>query len=513
MSEKHLTEPPWKVLVTKQGVKDIGLGKALVAYGNLDATKEPAKALDGLKEIAELAVKLKKANSAKGEVVDHLDEVLKEVKKTTPGLEARVKSLATATEELPVASTKPAEAAPAPAKAAAAVKPAEEDPGEELEAADFRQDLKHKMISALAQVKARAPGEPEQQKEPKPQLQFMAYLAGTNCAVVVTRAAGSATKKLLTEIAAGASGGKFVHGECVFEKNTHTFVLQEVPTGLAKRLAAALHTETGQKYKVRVRNTDGSVDLDSDTDVDADGDKAQAPPPVAPVANAEETAKFTARFKALQPDMLKAIATKTPQSDEVRRHAAEAGKLANQKDFPQAHGALDALEALLKQVLATVVPPAASPPKTSAAPPAAAASEPAAPRKPIKLSTYLSGRGNLRAARENAAKELQRLQQVILTKAKDEPFYQEIEAKSQRLFDYLAPIDDSVVNKLDEAGRCVDQEKQDELNQKVRELIQKQLASLRGHPLASFVQNNPFGKFIIKQPLEVTLSALDKQLS
>src|SRR6266481_2099296 len=228
MSEKHLTELPWKTLVTKQGVKDIGLGKALAAYSNLDAIKEPAKTLEALKEIAELAVKLKKANPAKEDVADHLDEMVKEVKKTTPVLEARVKS-----------------AAATAAKAAAAAKPAEEDDDEELEAAEFKKDLKRQMVSALAQVKARAPGDPEQQKEPKPQLQFMAYLAGKTSAVIVARRVGSATKKLLPDIAGGASGGKFIQGECIFEKNSHTFVLDTVPGGVAKKLAAALVAETG----------------------------------------------------------------------------------------------------------------------------------------------------------------------------------------------------------------------------------------------------------------------------
>jgi hypothetical protein len=129
------------------------------------------------------------------------------------------------------------------------------------------------------------------------------------------------------------------------------------------------------------------------------------------------------------------------------------------------------------------------------------------------LSTYLSGRANLRAARENATKELQRLQQTIVTKCAGEPFFKDVEAKSQKLFEFLAPIDDSVINKLDEAGKCPDPELQAELNKKVRELIQRQLSALRGHALASFVQKNPFGKFVIMQPLEVTLSALDKQLS
>jgi hypothetical protein len=119
-----------------------------------------------------LAVKLKKANPAKEEVVAHLDEVVKEVKKTTPNLEARIKAAAAAT-------------AAAPANPAAAAKPAEEDEDEDQEAAEFKKDLKKQLVSALAQVKLRAPGDPESRKRSQAQLKFMAYLAGKSCAVVV----------------------------------------------------------------------------------------------------------------------------------------------------------------------------------------------------------------------------------------------------------------------------------------------------------------------------------------
>src|ERR1035438_9808057 len=118
------------------------------------------------------------------------------------------------------------------------------------------------MVTAMAQVRARPP-------EDAGQLLFMAYLAGKNNAVIVAKKVGGATKKLLAEIA-GASGGKLLRGECIFEKSAHTFVSARVPGGLAKKLAAALLAETGQKYKVRVRSIDGSVDLDSETDVDPD---------------------------------------------------------------------------------------------------------------------------------------------------------------------------------------------------------------------------------------------------
>jgi hypothetical protein len=418
MSEKHLTEKPWKELAGKQGIKDLGLQKSLAAYFNVNAVKEPARAVEVLKEISELAIKVKKTSTAKADVVDYLDEVLKEVKKILPALEAKAKA------------------------AVEAESTTTEEEGEEAEAEKFKKDLKQQMVGALAQVKMRAPGDPEQEKEPKPQLQFMAYLTSKVSSVIVAKKVGAATRKLLMEIAGGASGGKYATGECIFEKNAHTFVCDPVPGGLAKKLSVALQTETTAKYKVRARSADGSMVLDSDTDVDPDAASATAAAPKPP--------------------------------------AADAPKAATQK-------------------------PSVAPPQPTG--------HTETTVKEIKLSTYLSGRKNLRTAREQAEKELKRLQQAILAKAADEPFYKEVEAKSQKLMDYLVPIDDAVANKLDDAGRCTDPEEQTTKNQEVRKLIQKQLTALHSHPLAGFVEKNPFGKFIIKQPLEVTLSALDKQLS
>lgn len=511
MSEKHLTEQPWKVLATKHGVKDTNLQKALAAYGKLDAAKEPRAAVDALKEMSELAVKAKKVNSAKEELVDYLDEIIKEIKKITPGLESKAGSSGTSTVSKST-DTKPP---------VAAAKAAEEQDEEEQEAAEFKKDLKKQMIGALAQVKLRAPDPADE--EPKPQMQFMVYLAGDVCAVIVARKVGAGTKRLLPEIAGGGGGGKFFSGECIFEKNAHTFVLEQVPGGLRPKIEKALQIETGTKYKARVRSADGATVEDSE-------DTASIPKPPSAVPPAPESAgemtKFMTRLKALQPDIVKASGTKTPEAEEVKRRAQEAGAFANKKDFQHAYQELEAVESLIKKALTASAAPAAAPappppPAQPAAPkPAAPPPDPPQPsgdtntqKKPVKLSTYLTGRSNLRTARENAAKELERLQQAILAKAVDEPFYKEVEAKSKKLLDYLAPIDDAVANQLDAAGRCADPEEQEEMNKRLRELIQKQLASLRNHPLAGFVQSNPFGKFIVRQSLEVTLSALEKQLS
>jgi len=147
----------------------------------------------------------------------------------------------------------------------------EEDEEEAKEAAEFRKNLKARMTGALAQVRTLAPraGEP-----PKPQLRFIAYLAGKTAAVLVAKKVGPAMKKMLVEIA-GATSGKLVDGDCIFEKNVHTFVLETVPGGLAKKLAEALRAETGTAYKVRVRTPDDSVseegEIEAETGPDAPG--------------------------------------------------------------------------------------------------------------------------------------------------------------------------------------------------------------------------------------------------
>jgi len=496
MSEKHLTELPWKTLAVKQGVKDLGLQKALSAYAKVDPDKDAAEALKVLEEVNGIVLKLKKIKPPLSEdVVDYLDEIIREVKKTTPVLEGRIKAGAQA------AAAEKAKAASEEKAAAKAGSGEDEDDDAEVE--EFKKDLKKQMVSALSKVKTLAPGDPAQEGEPKPQLKFMACVAGKNSSVIVARKVGSSTKKLLLEIAGIAGGGKFVSGECIFEKGAHTFVVDEAPPGLAKSLATALRNETELRYKVRARTADGLTELDSDTDIDeAEIPAAPSPnPAAAPSPNQDALRKFTDRLKELLP-VIKAnpqikVATGTPGEMTLMVAASEAGGFAKQQNFAKANELLDQIERAAKE-------------RASAKSPAP---EPGgAPQSQVKLSTYLNGRKNLRAARESAEKELKRLRDAILAKAAGEPFYKDVEARSETLFEYLAPINDSLVDKLDEAGRSTDPEEQAEKNRQVQQIIHQQLESLQNHRLASFVQANPFGQFAIRQPLETALSTLDQQL-
>jgi hypothetical protein len=147
-------------------------------------------------------------------------------------------------------------------------------------------------------------------------------------------------------------------------------VVETVPPGLAKNLKKALKQYTGLTYKIRVRDLEGKVVADGDTEADPEegagaGEIPAAPPAVpgaATIPGGGEMATFTARFKALQPDIVKAITAKNPQGDEVKQRAVEAGAQANKKDFAKANQLLDVVEALLKKAAgAAAVAPAPAP--------------------------------------------------------------------------------------------------------------------------------------------------------
>jgi hypothetical protein len=309
MSEKHLTEQPWKQLATKQKLKDPGLGKALAAYGKAGEQDYDAR-LAALDEIKSQAGDLLKEHKKDKDVSGYLGEVLKEVDKTRKAIEDLQKNGG-----------------------------GEADDGE---AEEYKKDLKKKLVSALAQVKGRAPGAAEPGEEGQPQLQFMAYVASGASAVIVAKKVGGATKKLLPEIAGGASGGKYIQGECIFEKNVHTFVVEKVPGGLAKRLSKALLAETGIKYKVRVRSLDGAQELDSDTDTDA-GETAETP---APATSLE--AQWKQLKAALYPEIKKALEANPPNRNEIVKLAGEASQQEKAANFQGAIDALTKLRPLLK---------------------------------------------------------------------------------------------------------------------------------------------------------------------
>src|SRR5262249_45090771 len=117
-------------------------------------------------------------------------------------------------------------------------------------------------------------------------------------------ATGAARGKLLKEQMENPGGLKFIRGECLFEKNAITFVVQAAAAGLAKKIRAALLKQTELRLKVRVRG-------ENPEDLEEDGNGEDAPGGVGATAEAVGEAsprppdplkaRFEARLEELEP--------------------------------------------------------------------------------------------------------------------------------------------------------------------------------------------------------------------
>jgi len=452
MSEKHLMELPWKTLVTKAKFKDPGLHKALAAYANIDSKQDATSALQALEEITLQATKLKKANPALHEITDYLEEVVKESTKARQGLAVLAKSQAAggmrqaegkAEQKGPVKGQTPEEP---------------EDPG-----------LKGRLINALKKVKA---GQGEES------IAFVVCVAKPFYGVLLAKSpserVGAAQKKELTEL---TKGTKFVEGMCVFEKEAHTFVVKAVPAGLAKNLKKALKQYTELNYKVRVRDIEGQVVTDGDTEIDPEETSGAA------------MAQFTARFKGLQPDILKAIASKTAQGDRVKLRSSEAGAVARQGNFAQAHEILDEVETLLKS-------PGSGTPAGSA------------PKAMGSQVAFAKLRLEWEAQKNAVAKQLETLRTTILAEYPDP----ESAASAAKLKQILARFSKGLSKNLDDVYTAADEVSQTKFRQASVGIIGEYLSYVETDPLISHVEVNPFLAVNVRGALSSALQGLKTQL-
>ncbi len=334
MSEKSLTESLWKSLATKQKLKDTTVAKALAGYAASPAN-EFAKRLQALTEIETAATTLRKTQKDNDDVEDYLIDILNGVRKERKTVEAEQKVHQKEDE-------------------------GNESEGDEEPGGADPEAIKKKMLSLLGQVKAKPPTDP--------QLTFMALVAPGKSAVLLAKAAGASQKKVLLELVPNVSSPKFYTGECIWEENTHTFVLVKVPGGLAKKLSKALLNETGVKYKVRVRSFDKTYVADSDTEPESEENETEG----------EETTPtdskdaFVKAFSAIKPDLDKVLAAKVAVSGDVQTLFTQIAGLARGQQFGPALAELPKLVNLIKTGLGqisggstTPVPPVTNPPPQS----------------------------------------------------------------------------------------------------------------------------------------------------
>ena len=245
MSNKQLTAAAWEAVAKKSKLDPKPLSKALAAFEKCDEDD-----------------------------FDDLEKALGEIKKAAASLE-KDKEYKEAADYL----GKVGDAAARELKEALQRKKEDEADEDEEEGGDA--DLGHKLVSALTTVKslgAPAPGD-----ETFKPMKFVACVASGGCALVVGRKAGSTAKKKTAAIV--GSGGKYFRGDCIFENNKHTFVMDNPASGLAKKFYEAILQATRQQYRVRVRSYDGSKVLDDETDAEPVGEGAPVGPTTAPPQN------------------------------------------------------------------------------------------------------------------------------------------------------------------------------------------------------------------------------------
>jgi hypothetical protein len=245
IKSKQLNDAGWKVIASKNKIKDNGLLKALEMLKKVDDEEEPDEAAKILAVVSKLALALRKDKT-----VARLDDVVKYLGDMID---------AVATTERVVEKAKAAAEKAAKAKAAAEKKVAAkakadegEDDEEDDEDAASRELLTTKQLPLLRMVL-------KGQK-----LQTLVAKSGKNVVMMLSRKPiPPARRRMLSEHLGGGSA-KYYPGVCSLEAGTVTFTLSAEVAGLTKLVKAALLQQTGLRVnKVKCRGDDGD-DEDSD---------------------------------------------------------------------------------------------------------------------------------------------------------------------------------------------------------------------------------------------------------
>jgi hypothetical protein len=178
--------------------------------------------------------------------------------------------------------------------------------------------------------------------------------------------------KEVNEARTELSGGAVFSGRCSWDGEQYVFETpKEPPSMLAHALKTIIHRDAGLVVKLDVRL---APDLAAEqTGVPAAGVPGEPvvevrpsrPPQAAGQASPDGATQFTARLKALLPEIQQAEAGTSPVSHEIKLRMGEADVFARKHDFTQANVLLDQIESLVRQVPAG--PPPSPPPDAAKA--------------------------------------------------------------------------------------------------------------------------------------------------
>jgi hypothetical protein len=332
--------------------------------------------------------------------------------------------------------------------------------------------------------------------------------------LVSRRAVGPSQRKLMTNELGTTAGVKFLSGQCLFEKNAHTFVLEAKTAGLAKRLKAALHAQTGLRLKVRVRGPDPD-DVDEDLDDAADataGTSADAntgTPDTDATGSPTATPPLLARMAEARARVQQAVRDQHPQATKLNTLLAFAAGKMDSGEFTAAEQALAALTPMLAGL---------------------AAGTDTATRSRTGVVNHAKARLAWLAARKKAQGEILQLQQAI--RAAFEPGaedddddegddgdapeldddlpdeFPDLEERLQHLDTILVRLDESLADTLDDAMNASDLDQREALNRQAQAQIADFLGYVESEPLLLNLDQNPFLPVTVQATLQATLRTL-----
>lgn len=496
MADKSLSELEWKKLSKGKGWKDAALVKALAA---LEAAASPAEEEGALEQITAEAKALRKVLKGEGAAIEHLETMEKAATKALPAAQARAKSQA---------------------KTAATGK--ESKKGEESAGDEDDEDSPVALTKGLAALL--------RQVQKGLSMHAMFVTDGKTLGVMVTRKAPTPVKAKVLKDYLGLSAAKPpIMAACLFEANLITFVVEGSPSGLAKKVKAALLAQTELRWKIRVRGGDpNDVDLD---DEEAEAGEVQAEQSSEPAAPTEDprAARYREQLEALTPRLGAALSAQHPEATKLRAVSGYASEKAAAGDHD---GALKAL-AMLAKLLETPVPVpsnADGPPVVSgtdvagesedaeresdaeaAAQAVAAANAPPPPAGPSMVA-LTKARLEWERARKLVKAELQRLEQVILEATADEPDAEDIRAAAPNLYEVLEVADESLIDLLDELLNAEEPARRYELRRQAADKVEAYAAFVASDALVQNVDANPFLPVKVRSTLETTLNQLRAKL-
>lgn len=453
MNERALALKEWERFAKGKAYKDGPLVKALAAAERA-GEGDPAAWLERLGDVEEAAKGLLKAHKGDKALAEQIEPMLAALKPLRKEAERRA---------------------------------AEGEDGDGEEGQGAQALLTEKLVPLLRQVRQ---GET---------LHALIGLESKQAVVLLARRPiAPARRELLKQWLDASSGVKFLPGQCVFEAEAHTFVVPGASGGLAKRLKAALLAQTGLRLKVRVRGEDPN-------DVDEDLDDAGAPPQAGGTPpDVDPALAFNARLAALSAALKPALLAGGEASQTLKRTVSEAGALARQKAFDDAHRLLDEVERLL----AAPVSPAAV---ASAAPRAPAAPAATAPRLEPKVA-FMQARLAWDQMRKRLQAELRKVEAAVLARVGGESDFATIAANLRELHTLLEDLDERLIDTLDDALNATTAEARATFHVEAREIVAEYLDFVATDDLLAAVDRNGFVGTSLVPELQRCLAGIDTQL-